>query len=342
VFAQNASETDKSAQTMAYENPQLYYIAEINVKGAENLNEDIIITLSGLEVRERIQLPGPEIRKAIHRIWAQQIVEDITIKATKFEKDRVWLQISIKELPRLVSMDLKGVKKTQEKELASRINFVRGKTLKVADYTRIRSVIQKYFGEKGYLDIEVNIEKKKDQFLENHVHLTANINPGHKVKVSGISFEGNQVISAGRLKKQFENTHEKSIFNIFRPSTYIPSNLEKDKQLVLNFYRSKGFMDAEFTDEQIIKKGDGDVQINLQVEEGKPYYIRNITWTGNYVYNEETLQKVLDVKKGELYNPKKVQENLYFNPQKAALLHRWVRVPVPVQSPGPRPGFPCV
>jgi outer membrane protein insertion porin family len=317
VFAQNAGERDSSAQTMAYEHPQLYYIAEISVKGAENLNAEIIKTLSGLEERERIQIPGPEISQAIHRIWAQHIVEDITVEATKFEKDRVWLQISIKELPRLVSMDLEGVKKTQEKELASRINFVRGKTLKVADYNRIRSVIQKYFAEKGYFNAEVNIEKKKDQFLENHVHLTVNINPGQKVKISEINFEGNQAISAGRLKKQFENTHEKSIFNIFRSSKYIPSHLEKDKQLVLNYYRSKGFLDAEFTEEAIIKKDNGDVQINLQVEEGKPYYIRNITWTGNYVYDDKTLQKVLDIKEGELYNPQKVEENLFFNPNQA-------------------------
>ncbi len=317
LFAQNVAESDSSAQTIDYDHPRAYYIAEINVIGAENLNADIIKTISGLEVRDRIQIPGPEISGAIHRIWAQNIVSDVTVEATKIEKDRIWLQIEIKELPRLTSMELKGVSKKQQKELASRISFVRGKTLKVSDYNRIRSVVQDYFVEKGYLNAEVNIEKEKDAFLENNLRLTVNINPGQKVRVSDITFEGNQAISDRRLKKQLDNTHEKSILNIFRSSKYIPSNLEKDKQSVLDYYRSKGFLDAEFTGENIIKKNKGNVEIVLEVGEGKPYYIRNITWTGNYVYDDKTLQKELDVKEGELYNPKKVEENLFFNPNQA-------------------------
>ena len=316
VFAQNTPSPDSSTHTISYEQPQIYYIAEIEIKGAENLNPNIIQKLSGLEVRDRIQVPGPEISQAIHRIWSQNIVSDVTIEATKIENDRVWLQIQIKELPRLASMELQGLKKSQQKEVANRLNFVRGKTMGVADLNQIRSVVKKYFAEKGYLHAEVTIEREPDKYLENHVHLSVKIDPNQKAKISDIEFQGNETMSDGKLKKQFADTHEKSIFNIFRSSKYIPSNLQKDKDLALAYYRSKGYLDAAFTDEKIVHEADGDVRIVLQVEEGKPYYIRNITWTGNYVYSDEELQKVLGVEEGELYNPEKVEQNLLYNPQK--------------------------
>lgn len=316
VFGQNTSDTDSSMLSISYGQPQTLYIAGIEIKGAENLDPKIIQKLSSLEIRDRIQVPGPEISRAIHRIWSQNIVSDVSIEATKIENDRVWLQIQIKELARLASMELKGLKKSQEKEVASRLNFVRGKTMRVADYNQIRSVVQKYFTEKGHLYTEVHIEKKFDKYLENHVHLTVNIDPKQKVKISDIEFQGNETISDAKLKKQFADTHEKSIFNIFKSSKYIPSNLEKDKQLALEYYRSKGHLDTEFTNEKIVEEEDGDVQIILEVAEGKPYYIRNISWTGNYVYSDEELQKVLGVSAGELYNPEKIEQNLLYNPQK--------------------------
>jgi outer membrane protein insertion porin family len=122
-----------------------------------------------------------------------------------------------------------------------------------------------------------------------------NIDTKQRVKISDIEFKDNEVISETKLRKQFEATHEKSIFNLFRSSKYIPSNLEKDKERAIAYYRSKGYLDAGFTGQTIVKKENGDVQLVLQVEDGKPSYSRNITWTGNSVYNEEPLQKVVDV-----------------------------------------------
>lgn len=316
VYAQNLSEADSARLSFDFEKPKTYYIAGLEVKGAENLNPEMIKVLSGLAIRDRIQVPGPEISKAIHKIWSQDIVADISIEATRIENDRIWLAFNITELPRLASMDLEGLKKSQERELASRINFVKGKTLRVSDYNKIRSVIRKYFAEKGYLHPSIDIEQKFDKYLENHLHLAVKIDAKQKVKVSDIEFKGNAAVRDHKLKKQFENTHEKSIFNVFKSSKYIPADFQKDKELILAYYRSQGYLDAEIKEENIIDNDNGNVKIELQVEEGNPYYIRNITWTGNYVYSDTELQKVLGAEAGDLYNPEIVEQNLFYNPNK--------------------------
>ncbi len=316
TIAQVKSGADSAASDISYEQPQTYYIADIETIGAENLDAGIIKTISGLEVRDRIEIPGPAISKAIHKIWSQDIVADVTISATKIENDRVWLQIKIKELPRLAGLQLQGVKKSQERELVKRISFSKGRTLRAADLNRVRNIIDKYYTEKGFLNTKIHIEKKFDKYLENHVYLTVKVGSRQKTKISGIEIMGNEAISDGKLKKKFESTHEKSILNIFKSSKYIPSNLQKDKALALSYYRSKGFLDAGFTDETIVEEASGDVKIVLHVEEGNPYYIRDISWTGNYVYDDATLQKVLGVGEGALYNPEKVEQNLFFNAQK--------------------------
>ena len=52
------------------------------------------------------------------------------------------------------------------------------------------------------------------------------------------------------------------------------------------------------------------VDVYVQVEEGKKYYIRNITWVGNTVYTTDQLSRVLGMKKGDVYNQKLLNKRL--------------------------------
>ena len=69
--------------------------------------------------------------------------------------------------------------------------------------------------------------------------------------------------------------------------------------------------------------GEDNVDIHLEVEEGQKYYLRNIEWVGNTLYPTDVLNAILGMKKGDVYNQKKLGErtstdddavgNLYYN-----------------------------
>ncbi len=111
VHAQN---TDTSKMSIIdYSEPKEYTIQEVKVSGVQFLDTKILVSMSGLVVGKKITLPGDDISKVLEKYWDQGLFSDVKIVATKIEGDSVWLDIRLKERPRLTKLTLKGVKKSE-------------------------------------------------------------------------------------------------------------------------------------------------------------------------------------------------------------------------------------
>ncbi|NJM93702.1 MAG: hypothetical protein HC842_02715 [Cytophagales bacterium] len=111
---------------ISYTNPKEYEIAEIKVQGLESLDEGALVSLTGLEVGDKIKIPGEEITEAINKVWNHGIVGDVSVFLTKVEGSKAWLTIELAERPRLTSYEITGVNKTQENEIKDKIDLIRG------------------------------------------------------------------------------------------------------------------------------------------------------------------------------------------------------------------------
>ena len=116
-----------------------------------------------------------------------------------------------------------------------------------------------------------------------------------------------------RQVKEFINQHIK--LNFFNGSKFIRTEYEEDKKKVIAFYNTQGFRDVEIASDTIVNYNDSKIDIRLKVNEGRKYYFRNILWTGNYLYSASTLNKVLDIKKGDVYNQEMIDKKTSFNPK---------------------------
>ena len=116
-----------------------------------------------------------------------------------------------------------------------------------------------------------------------------------------------------RQVKEFINQHIK--LNFFNGSKFIRAEYEEDKKKVIAFYNTQGFRDVEIASDKIVNYNDSKIDIHLKVNEGRKYYFRNILWTGNYLYSASTLNKVLDIKKGDVYNQEMIDKKTSFNPK---------------------------
>ncbi|MEQ9306421.1 MAG: outer membrane protein assembly factor BamA, partial [Marinoscillum sp.] len=84
-----------------YSSPREYEIADIQVQGVEFLDNNALISLSGLRVGDKIKIPGDEISNAIEKLWKQGIIGNVSVNIDKVEGDKVWLIINLTERPRL-------------------------------------------------------------------------------------------------------------------------------------------------------------------------------------------------------------------------------------------------
>lgn len=119
----------------------------------------------------------------------------------------------------------------------------------------------------------------------------------------------------GRETKEFISKHLK--LNVFNSSKLIKSEYDDDKEKIIEYYNSQGYRDAEILSDSILRHGDDKIDIKFRVYEGRKYYFRNIIWTGNYLHSSATLDKILDIKKGDVYNNDEIQKKTSFNPKGA-------------------------
>ena len=356
VFGRNQNQN--SGISINYSSPKEYEIAGIEVKGVQYLDNNALISLSGLRVGDKIKVPGDEITTAIKKLWKQGIIGNISIYASKVEGDQVWLVIELAERPRLTKYIIEGVNKTQQGEIEEKIGVVRGKMLTDVIVKNTELAVVKYLEGKGYLNAEVNVVQQADTILRNSAYLRIEIDRGQKVKIRNIQFEGNVEFTSAKLRSKFKKTgmvpkfslpteiienapkllwlpnlvklikNKKKVtteetreylakhvnFNFFKSSKYVEEEYEADKNLLLSFYNSKGFRDAEIVADTTYGISHKYMNIDLTIDEGNKYYFRDISWSGNYIYEDRQLETILGIAKGDVYDLDLVNKKLNFNP----------------------------
>src|SRR5690606_30002285 len=114
--------------------------------------------------------------------------------------------------------------------------------------------------------------------------------------------EGNKELRDGQLRrKAMKNTHQKSL-NIFKSSKFRPEKYKTDLKKVIDEYKSIGFRDAKIVSDTVIREDDNTLKIVITVDEGRPYYLGDVTFTGNSVFSTEILERVFSYRKGDRYD----------------------------------------
>lgn len=297
-----------------YTNPQKYEIGGITVSGTQFLDPAALIAVTGLKVGDQITVPGEDLSKAINKLWDQGILGHVEVSASKIEGRFIFLDFYLRERPRLSKFSFTGIKKSQADDLRDKIRLIRGKVVTDAVINNTRNTVRKYYLEKGYMNAKVNVSQRPDSLLPNSVVLNIDINKGDKVKIEEITFIGNEAFEDGKLQKRMKNTKERKFYKIFTSSKFLRSGFEDDKEAIVDFYNSQGYRDAQVVSDSIVKVSDDRIHIYVTVDEGRKYYFRDITWTGNYLYDEKYLAGILGIKEGSVYSKEILDKRLSYNP----------------------------
>lgn len=287
-----------------------YEIAKIDVSGAGNYEDFVLIGFSGLVVGDIISVPGDAITNAVKRFWKQGLFSDVKILATKIQDGKIWLNISLKERPRVSEINFVGLKKSEIEDLEPKIGIVKGNQITPDNSDRAKHVIEKFMTEKGFFNVLVNIYQRKDTAIAGNVIVDINVDKKLKTKVHQLIFTGNIALTDKRLNKAMKKTNDNNWRNFFRTKKFVKEEYEKDKVALIEKYNEIGYRDAYIVSDSVVKFNDKKVNVYINIDEGKKYYFGNIKWVGNTVYPYDFLNAVLGIKKGDVYNHKHLMERL--------------------------------
>lgn len=296
-----------------YNKPKEYEIGGITVVGVRFLDNYALVKLTGLEVGDKIQVPGDKIAGAIKKLWVQGLFDDIAVNIKKIDGDLIFLEVVLRERARLSRFSFSGIKKTEADEIREKIKLVAGKVLNDNLLNNTENLIKKYYAEKGYLNAKVDLIQSPDSLLMNSVMLKIKIDKNERVKINEIKITGNKELSTKKIKKLMKETKERAVYKIFTSSKYQEKLYEDDKKAIIEKYNELGFRDAKIVRDTVYDINKKALKIEIDIVEGPKYFFGNINFIGNTKYSTEMLTGILAIKKGDVYNKRTLQTRLEMN-----------------------------
>lgn len=280
-----------------------YILANVKVNGKISYNEQTVVTFAGLEKGQQLTVPGEELSNAIKKLGKLGLFSDIDFYINKVEADSIWLDLDIVELPKLSEVKFQGVKKSKVEQLIKDNSLTKGKIVNENLITTTKNYIENKYKKDGYFNTKVFIKTTADTTDGNNVKMLVNIDKGDKLKISRITFDGNEKFSDAKLRKAMKNTKQINPIRIFKASKYIKDKYKEDLTAIIDKYKEKGYRDARvITDSVFLNSKKNKLAINIKVEEGRKYHFGDIKFLGNSVYSNQLLGKILGIKKGDTYN----------------------------------------
>ena len=289
--------------------PKTYKLAGLTVTGIEGYEDYVLTGISGLTVGQELEVPGTAITDAVKRYWKHGLFSDVSISADSIVGDNIYLKIHLAPRPRISTINYNGLKKTEREDMEKKLGLLKGGQITPNMIDRAKILAKKYFEDKGYKNAEVFIRQRDDVAAKNQVILDIDVDKKEKLKVRSIIIDGDNQLGEKKIKGTLfskgaiAKTHEAGkLSNILKSKKFTPERWAEDKKNLITKYNEYGYRDAMIVKDSVWNVDPKHVDIYVKVDEGKKYYIRNIKWVGNTVYSTDYLSRLLDMKKGDVYN----------------------------------------
>ncbi|MEG1956008.1 MAG: POTRA domain-containing protein, partial [Mucinivorans sp.] len=287
-----------------------YIIAKLSAVGLINVDEQLLLSTTGLVVGDTIAVPGEHLSIAARKLWDQRQFSDVKV-STAFHGDSVDVTFVLTERRRVAGWFFEGPKTSEKKDLLEKLKLRRGSELSDFQMSTSLKLLREYYDEKAYRNAQITYTIAPDSLYPSMVDVNFLINRGDKVRIAQIVFEGNdENLPSKKLAKAMKKTKKKSI-NIFANTKFNAKEFENDKQLVEDYMHSKGYRDATIVADSLYDVKPKEMGIWMKIEQGKKYYYRNITWIGNSKNSTDMLQdRVLQMYKGDVYDSETMSARL--------------------------------
>ncbi|WP_299281437.1 POTRA domain-containing protein [uncultured Porphyromonas sp.] len=321
------------APAIDYARPVTKTIAGVTITGTQGYDQEVLLGYTGLKVGERIEIPGAATTAVVQQFTRNGTFANARVLVTKYVGDKVWLEVQLEQHPRIASVTFHNIKKSEREDLETKTGLRESMQLSPNVLDRTEQLIQKYYNEKGYSDMEVTFDQQPDLSREGYVKLGITVDKKYKTKIANIYFSGNKALSDTDLRKAMKKTNEtfrlnrgnlwNSFLELFQSKKFIQDVYREDLHNILEAYHKAGYRDAEILSDSIARnpKNDKQIDIFITLSEGHRYYIKDINFVGNTKFPTPLLEAMLGMQHGDVYDQDRLTKRLYVEDDAVANLY---------------------
>jgi outer membrane protein insertion porin family len=285
-----------------FDQGKTYILAKVEVVGKITFNANTVVTFAGLQKGQEITVPGEEISNAIKKLGKLGLFDEISFYINRIEKDSIYLDLHVEELPKLNEVKFVGIPKSKIEGLIKDNGLTKSKVVNENLITTTKNYIENKYKKDGFYNTKVTINTVIDTAQVNQVNMVVKIDKGSKVKIKDIIFVGNKEVKSDALRAAMKDTKRKTLISL-KASKFIKAKYDTDLEKVIAAYKEKGYRDARIISDSVAYNADlKAIMIKIKIEEGNKYRFGNIKFLGNTIYSDEALAGYLGLKKGDTYN----------------------------------------
>lgn len=278
-------------------------LGSIEIEGNTRIGDAAILTRAGIAPGQTVSVG--QLNAALQRLNGSGLFETVD-----FEPSGNSLRITVVEFPTINRISFEGNRRISDEVLAATIDSNERLVFNPDQAERDASRIADAYANEGRLSAKVSptIIRRSD----NRVDLVFEIFEGDNIEIERINFVGNRTYSDGRLRRVLGTKQAGFFRSVVRADTLVADRIEFDRQLLRDFYLSRGYVDfrinsvnAELTEER-----DGFfVVFNLQ--EGQQFKIGTVTVTSDLPgADAEFYREVAQIKPGSIYSPALLENDI--------------------------------
>jgi outer membrane protein insertion porin family len=276
-------------------------ISRIEVSGNIYVSEKQVLSIFG--VRPGDELRADRISDAVRRLFDSKDFSDVSVSA-QVEAGGAVLLLKVEEYPRVKEVRLQGTDKLKREDVEAKVSTKAGYFARPSLISQDVSAIIALYAEKGYNRARVDVKKVPIE-REHSVILVYQVVEGRKVKIRHIDFLGNGAIESAQLRKAMETKESKW----WRGGELKPQQLDDDMKKLKELYGNIGYLDAVLAvDHQDEVENGKAVDLYIRVDEGEPYRLGTVTWSGNSVVSDEDIRKFVTIKEGDPFSLDRIEQ----------------------------------
>jgi len=276
-------------------------IEDVRVDGLVQMPSSRAFDVIGFDKGESYD--SDKVYQAITSLFNTGYFSDITV----YEENSV-LVFDVEERPSIGNLTIEGNELIQTEDLERGLKLSGleiGEIYKPETLNQIAQELQRQYYALGRYSAKVDI--LVDDMPRNRTGIVINIDEGDTAKIVHINIIGNNDFNEEELTEDFQS-RETGYWNPFSSADeYAKAKIDGDINTLRSFYLDKGYLDFDVTSSQVSLSYDKrDVYVVINVNEGKPYFVNQVSLSGSLPISEDRVWKQISQKKGDVFSRSEV------------------------------------
>ncbi|HEY0212517.1 MAG TPA: outer membrane protein assembly factor BamA [Paenirhodobacter sp.] len=275
---------------------QDYRFTDVKVVGTERIEAATV--LSYAKIAKGTAMSAGALNDAFQRLQSSGLFEKVDLIPQGST-----LTIQVQEYPTVNVVAFEGNKMLKDEALAKTVKTQSNRVFNPAVVEADADAIAEGYAQSGRYGVRV--DPKIIRRSGNRVDVAFEIIEGKVSEVQRISFTGNRSYSNARLRDALATKQSGLLHALISRDTFVPDRVDQDRQLLIDFYRSRGYPDVQVTGVSSEMADDrAGFFMTFNINEGQQYRFGNITTVSEIPeLDVNDFTGLAKIKAGAIYSP---------------------------------------